>query len=184
MIFRSGFLRSTIATSGALLLFSFVACGGKVIGVGEGDDSSSTQDAGKNDGGGSDGGNCSQFGISCPVCEGDPNSGQASCVDGQWQCAATKCEPPQNNCENTTADCKCGTPSCIGDQWVCPSDCSGNCPASVDNLDGTPCVTDGLICGDQCGDPCSFCNYVACNGGTWNEVESPPVVCDGGVGGH
>ncbi|MEO7109461.1 MAG: hypothetical protein ABI183_03390 [Polyangiaceae bacterium] len=158
--------------------FSFAACGGKV--VGEGGDDSSVNHGG--DGGvGGDGGACSTFGISCPVCEGDPNSGQASCVDGQWQCAATKCKPPHDNCEDTSADCKCGTPSCIDDQWVCPTDCSGNCPASVDNLDGTPCVTDGLICGDECGDPCSFCNYVACNGGTWNEVESFPQVCDGGA---
>lgn len=186
MIFRSGFLRAALATSGAALLFSFAACGGKVVGEGGGggDDSSSNPppDGGKNDGNTS---TCTGV-VSCPVCEGDPNSGQATCVDGEWQCATTKCvPPPPDDCDTTAEpDCSCGTPQCLDDSWTCPGDCGGFCPASVDNLGGQPCVTEGLICGDECGDPCQACNYAVCTSGTWNEVESLPESCDGGAPGH
>jgi hypothetical protein len=183
MISRSGLLRAAFAISGAALLVSFAACGGKVIGEGGGggDDSSSNPppDGGKNDGSTS---TCTGT-ISCPVCEGDPNSGQATCVDGQWQCApTTKCvPPPPDSCDTIPApDCACGEAKCVNEQWACAADCGGYCPASVDNLGGQPCETEGLICGDECGDPCQVCNYVACTSGTWIEVQSTPVACDAG----
>jgi hypothetical protein len=182
MIFRSGFLRAAIATSGAALLFSFAACGGKVIEEGGGgDDSSSNHDAGKPDGSTACNGDLNI--PACPLCKGEVTAPAAQCIDGQWECPTTRCEGPPNNCDQTTADCTCGSASCIDNQWVCPADCGGYCPASVDGLNGEPCVTDGLICGDECGDPCEQCNYVVCTGGAWNEVESVPTACDGGAGG-
>ncbi len=183
MIFRSGFLRAALATSGAALLFSFAACGGKVIEEGGGgDDSSSNHDAGNPDGSTACNGDLNR--PICPVCEGTtPPSPPPQCIDGQWECPATKCEPPPNSCETTPEpSCECGQVQCVNDQWDCPADCGGYCPASVDNLGGEPCVTEGLICGDECGDPCQTCNYVACTGGTWQEVESLPTACDGGGG--
>lgn len=164
-------------------LISFAACGGKVIGEGGGDDSSTN----KPDAGGGDSSTTQCQGDLnipvCPVCVGDTNPNPPpQCIDGAWTCPATKCEPPPpDNCETTPAPgCGCSFAQCVNNQWACAADCGGNCPASVDNLGGAPCVTEGLICGDECGDPCQECNYVVCTGGTWNEVESTPVACDGG----
>jgi hypothetical protein len=187
MIFRSGFLRAALASSGAVLLFSFAACGGKVIDVGEGDDSSNKPDSGSDAGGDGTTTACSgDLDIPvCPACD-DPNSPIPQCVDGVWTCAVSKCvPPPPESCDTIPEpDCACGAAQCVSGQWDCPADCGGFCPATVDNLGGQPCVTDGLICGDECGDPCQPCNYVVCTSGAWQEVESTAESCDAGTPGR
>ena len=175
MIGRSGFLRSLLALSSASLFGFFAACGGKVVG---GTTTTSPQD------GGPDNTACGDLEQPvCPVCEGDTQSPAPQCIDGQWECSTTKCEPPLG-CEGTTADCKCGAATCVNDQWVCPATCTDTCPADISGLAGTACSVDGLICGSEdCSDPCNFCFFIDCTDGTWQSVEAPPEPCpiDGGV---
>jgi hypothetical protein len=173
MINRSGFVRSAVALASASLFALFAACGGKV------DGGSPTSSDGGIQGGGDAG--CAGT-ISCPVCEGDTNPSPPQCIDGQWDCPETKCEPPLG-CNDTTADCKCGIASCVNDEWVCPADCSDTCPADITGLAGTACSVEGLICGgEDCTNPCDFCNFIGCTGGVWTNEESPPEPCpiDGG----
>ncbi len=171
MIDRSGFLRPLLALGSASLFAFFAACGGKIDG---GAPTHSSGDGGQ----GGDSSACTGT-FECPVCEGDPTSGEPTCIDGEWECPATKCvPPPPNGCQNTVADCKCGTASCVNDAWVCPADCSDTCPVDISGLAGTACSVEGLICGgEDCTNPCDFCNFVGCQGGIWTNEESPPEPC-------
>ena len=176
MIHRSGFLRSAFALAGASLFAFFAACGGKIDGGSNGPSS---------DGGiqTDDSVGCNGA-ISCPVCLGETNPPTAQCLNGEWVCP-TGCE--QQNCDlSAPADCKCGTPSCQGGEWVCPQDCSDTCPADIDGLAGTACSVEGLICGgEDCTNPCDFCNFIGCQNGVWVNEESPPEPCpvDAGTAG-
>jgi hypothetical protein len=69
---------------------------------------------------------------------------------------------------------------------VCPTDCSDTCPPDITGLAGTACSVEGLICGgEDCTNPCEFCNFVGCQGGVWTNEEAPPEPCpiDAGTGG-
>jgi hypothetical protein len=175
MIGRSGFLRTLLALSSASLFGLFAACGGKVVGV---TTTTSPQD------GGPDNTACGDLEQPvCPVCEGQtPPSPPPQCIDGEWSCPETKCEPPLG-CEDTTANCQCGTASCVNDAWVCPATCTDTCPVDISGLAGTACSVEGLICGgEDCANPCDSCNFIGCTGGVWTNEESPPEPCpiDGG----
>jgi hypothetical protein len=40
--------------------------------------------------------------------------------------------------------------------------------------DGEPCPVEGQKCGGGCIDPCQFCNFLDCTGGTWHWMEAFP----------
>src|SRR5262245_35113679 len=44
-------------------------------------------------------------------------------------------------------------------------------------VDGAPCDDEGASCGGPCTDPCSFCNIVTCQLGTWQHMEVFPAPC-------
>lgn len=81
-----------------------------------------------------------------------------------------------------SGDCKCGRATCIDGEWRCPKSCA--CPADLSGLDGTSCTgLDGVTCGgENCTDPCQFCNMVQCEFGVWHSIEAFPEPCvDGSV---
>jgi hypothetical protein len=177
MIDRSGFLRASLLFASVSLVSFFAACGGKVVGD---PNNQPEPDAGYDQ----QHTTCGELGPpDCPTCEGETNAPSPQCGNnGEWICPVTKCEPPPG-CNDTTADCKCGIASCVNDEWVCPADCSDTCPADITGLAGTACSVEGLICGgEDCTNPCDFCNFIGCTGGVWTNEESPPEPCpiDGG----
>ncbi len=177
MIDRSGFSHiafSLLAVASAIVLSA--ACGGK---VGSGD--SATDGGTTTDGTGgacvnADAPACNK----CPADDGPPPA--ASCIKGAWSCPQTKCAMPP--CDGAREpDCECGTPSCGADgTWACPRSCA--CPTNLSNLEGKPCDVEGLSCGgENCTNPCNFCNILQCEYGVWQRLEAFPAPCDddGGV---
>jgi hypothetical protein len=43
--------------------------------------------------------------------------------------------------------------------------------------EGEPCANEGTFCGGPCPDPCSFCNVLRCQLGTWERMEAFPAPC-------
>ena len=56
------------------------------------------------------------------------------------------------------------------------SDANLDCSAPT-VADGMPCQVDGQTCGGPCNDPCSFCNVLVCDNGTWGRIEVVPAPC-------
>jgi hypothetical protein len=56
------------------------------------------------------------------------------------------------------------------------------CPADISAAVGASCSREGRSCGgDQCRNPCEFCNVIQCRGGVWVQVEAPPMPCEAGT---
>ncbi|MEO8877113.1 MAG: hypothetical protein ABI461_16085 [Polyangiaceae bacterium] len=190
MIDRSGFSHisfSLLAVTSAIVLSA--ACGGKVDSSSNGSSSGNSANGGASNG---NSGDCSdQPAISCPVCPGQ-STPTVTCVNGVRECTTTKCAVPTCD-DEPKPNCKCGTPSCgVGGGWMCPGSCA--CPTDLSNLEGQPCNVEGLSCGgENCTNPCNFCNILQCEQGVWQNLEAFPAPCDddggliavdAGIGGH
>jgi hypothetical protein len=61
----------------------------------------------------------------------------------------------------------------VGSDATSPGAGDAGCPTDPAAAVGQPCATPGQYCG-SCADAASFCNEIACMGGSWTNVEVPP----------
>ena len=116
--------------------------------------------------------------------------GQQDTDGGGDDCAAAvegeACATDGLSCggEHCTDPCSfCNIMACEGGVWVRyeahPDPSCGECPDDFMSADGDPCLVEGQVCGGGCTDPCSFCNTLTCQDGTWIWMEIfPDPACE------
>lgn len=91
-----------------------------------------------------------------------------------------QCSPNEHPCDPYTAA------MCDDGKWQYyevgpgdPMECGEFVPCDPENLppEGSKCAVEGEFCSPGCDDPCSFCNVVTCDGGTWQSLEVFPAPC-------
>lgn len=97
-----------------------------------------------------------------------------------WVAAAASCDrtpvPAEDNGVHISHDMG-ATDSGLVTDGVPIDDADPGCPPDLASAEGQPCPSsvEGKFCGgDNCSDPCQFCNILQCQGGTWQRVEVFP----------
>lgn len=115
----------------------------------------------------------SRFGVVASVfmisaCGGQADSGEGQPSGGDDAGVGQDANPDTGATEAGHVDTSTGdeTGQEGGDDW---------CPDDLDpSLEGTPCSGPDRTCGTCPDDPCSFCNLMMCQGGTWVWAEAFP----------